>query len=134
MVLDANIWISRTLPGEPHRETSLRWLNAQAAMGAALAVPNLALAEIAGGVARRTGDAQDGREAVGMLLRIPSLTVVALDRPLGDRAMELAAQLRLRGHDAVYVAVAEALGIPLVTWDQEVLARASAVVRVLQPS
>ncbi len=69
-----------------------------------------------------------------MLLRTPRLTVVPLDAGLGDRAAELAALLQLRGHDAVYVAVAQARGVPLVTWDQEVVARASTVVTVLQPS
>jgi len=32
------------------------------------------------------------------------------------------------------LAVAQARGVPLVTWDQEVVARASTVVTVLQPS
>ena len=35
--------------------------------------------------------------------------------------MELAIRLRLRGADAVYVALAEQLGIPIVTWDGEML-------------
>lgn len=134
MVFDANVWISRVSPEEVHHLVSRRWIRGQVTAGTDFTVPNLLLAEVAGGIARRTGNAREGRDAVRMLLRTPRLTVVLLDAALGDRAAELAAQLRLRGYDAVYVAVAEAMGMPLVTWDQEVLARASAVIPVLQPS
>jgi predicted nucleic acid-binding protein len=39
----------------------------------------------------------------------------------------------LRGADAVYVAVARHLGLPLVTWDDELRARAGREVRAIQP-
>lgn len=134
MVFDANVWISRAFPEEVHHTISRRWVRGQLASGTAFAVPNLLLAEVGGGIARRTGDPRQGREAVRMLLSLPRLSVVPLDASLGDRAAELAALLRLRGHDATYVAVAEARGVPLVTWDREILTRASAVVATLQPS
>ena len=40
---------------------------------------------------------------------------------------------RIRGCDAVYVALAEALDEPLVTFDEQQAARAAGVVRVLRP-
>lgn len=134
MVFDANVWISQALPGEPEHRVSAHWLDHQVASGTALTVPNLLLAEIGGGIARRTGDPRQGRETIRMLLSLPRITVVPLDPVLGGRAAELAAMLRLPGHDATYVAVAEARGVPLVTWDREVLTRASAVIETLQPS
>ena len=45
----------------------------------------------------------------------------------------MAANLQLRGADAVYVAVAHSMGIPLVTWDQELRVRSSGFIEVLQP-
>jgi predicted nucleic acid-binding protein len=41
--------------------------------------------------------------------------------------------MRLRGADAVYVALARRLGMPLVTWDAEQRERAKPVVRVVTP-
>ena len=48
-------------------------------------------------------------------------------------AAEVAADLRLRGADAVYVAAARLLRVPLVTWDREQQQRAGAVVVVQMP-
>jgi predicted nucleic acid-binding protein len=53
---------------------------------------------------------------------------VEIDEGLGRLAAELAASLRLRGADAVYVAVASVTGERLVTWDREVVSRAARAV------
>jgi predicted nucleic acid-binding protein len=42
--------------------------------------------------------------------------------------------LPLKGSDAVYVALAERMGIPLITWDNEQLARGAAVIDVRTPT
>lgn len=47
---------------------------------------------------------------------------------------ELAIDLRLRGADAVYVAVADQLSLPLVSWDVEQRERAAARVEVIVPT
>jgi predicted nucleic acid-binding protein len=66
-------------------------------------------------------------------LRLPGLRLVPVGAELGRQAARLAADLRLRGANAVYVAVAARLDIPLVTWDGEQLARAGGRVRVTTP-
>jgi predicted nucleic acid-binding protein len=81
------------------------------------------LTEVAGAIARRTGKPELAHQAVKRLLNIPSLRLVASDQQLGTAAARLAADLRLRGADAMYVAVAYRLNIPLVTWDREQLER-----------
>ncbi len=48
-------------------------------------------------------------------------------------AAKVAANLRLRGADAFYVAAASRLDIPLVTWDQEQMERARGLVNVITP-
>ncbi|MCL4394903.1 MAG: PIN domain-containing protein [Chloroflexi bacterium] len=72
-------------------------------------------------------------QAVERLLRLEALRIVALDRRLGLAASQLAAELGLRGADATYVAVANQLRIPLVSWDREQLERASERVSVATP-
>jgi predicted nucleic acid-binding protein len=46
----------------------------------------------------------------------------------------LAARCRLRGADAIYVALAEELDQPLVTLDQEILDRSSGVIGTTTPA
>jgi predicted nucleic acid-binding protein len=55
------------------------------------------------------------------------------ERSLGDRAVALAASCRLRGADAVFVALAETLDQPLITLDREILERASRLVEAETP-
>ena len=52
----------------------------------------------------------------------------------GETAAAIAAQQFLRGADAVYAALARQLGTALVTWDNELLERAAAVVPTLTPA
>jgi predicted nucleic acid-binding protein len=66
--------------------------------------------------------------------RLPSLSLALLDDALATRAAEIAMTHRLRGADAVYVAVAEAFNATLITWDTEMLERAAAVVPTVTPS
>jgi predicted nucleic acid-binding protein len=49
------------------------------------------------------------------------------------RAAEIAIRQRLRGADAVYIAVAERMESTLVSWDQEMLERGQAIVTTARP-
>jgi predicted nucleic acid-binding protein len=48
-------------------------------------------------------------------------------------AARVAGRLRVRGADAVYIAAAAGLRLPLVTWDVEQRERAAGFVEVLVP-
>ncbi|MCS7350620.1 MAG: PIN domain-containing protein [Anaerolineae bacterium] len=131
--MDASVWVSRLVPQDVHYEASRRWLEVRVAAGDLLVAPVLLLAEVAGAIARRTGAPELGHRAVEGLLRVPNLRLVSLDRRLGRKMARLAADLRLRGADAAYVALAVHLGLPLVTWDQEQALRVALRIPVLTP-
>jgi predicted nucleic acid-binding protein len=52
---------------------------------------------------------------------------------LAQRAASLAARLALGGADAVYVALAARLRLPLISWDRDQRARAAGVIEVVAP-
>ena len=112
----------------------MAWFDRQTTDGAIHAAPVLVLAEVAGALARVSGSRELAQDVVARVLRLPRLRLVAIDAGLGERAAEIAAELRLRGADAVYVAVAERLGLPLVTWDDEQYERARPLVPTLRPT
>src|SRR5205809_958449 len=87
-------------------------------------VPVLFLAEVAGAVSRQSGRAALGRQASNTILTNADFQLEVIDRSLAEAAARHAADLPLKGADAIYVALAERLGIPLVTWDNEQLIRA----------
>jgi predicted nucleic acid-binding protein len=74
-----------------------------------------------------------GRRAVADIIGDPAFRIVPIDQALAEAAARHAADLFLRGADAVYVALAERLGVPLITWDNEQLARAAAVIDARVP-
>jgi predicted nucleic acid-binding protein len=133
-VVDASVWVASFLSDDVHHARSLQWIVDQTSSRSEILIPTLALAEIAGALARRTNSTVVGQRAIGLLLALPTLHLIPLDDAVGKRASELASTCRLRGADAVDVAVAQAHGSILITWDAEVAARAGALVRVLQPT
>lgn len=132
-VVDASVWVSRFIPADVHHARSRQWLEDHLANGRRVLAPTLLLVEVAGAIGRRTGDPVVARRAVDSLCALPGLAWVGLPGDVRDHAAELAITLRLRGADAVYVAIADRLGVPLVTWDVEQLSRASARVVTLTP-
>lgn len=135
MVLDASVWVSQMVGDDVHHVVAIRWLDrSMASFGFTPVIPALALAEVAGAVARRAGHAAAGARAVAILTAIPRLRIVHIDPSLGAEAAELAARLRLRGADAIYVATALRMALPLVTLDAEIAERARDAVRVIRPA
>jgi len=128
MLVDASVWVSRFLSSDVHYPVSRGWIEAYLANGGLIVGPVLLLAEVGGAVARRTGESRLGQQAVAQLLRLPRLRLILMDTALAQSAAELAAQLQLRGADAVYVAAAHRLNIPLVTWDREQRERTASTV------
>ena len=132
-VVDASVWVARLVPQDVQYEATRRWLEATVARGGRLVSPILLLSEVSGAIARRTGDAELAERAVGRVLRVSTLGLVPTDPRLGRLAAQLAAELSLRGADALYVALAVHLQAPLVTWNRQQLERAGARVTVYTP-
>ncbi len=95
--------------------------------------PTLLLIEIAAAASRALGDAEQGLVLAQAVRHLPGQIWVPLDEFLTNEAMHLAAELRLRGADAVYAAVARCYGTKLVTRDRQQLERLRSVLPVLTP-
>ena len=132
-VVDASVWVSALIPQDLYHEASVAWLRDRATEDEALIIPALALAEVAGAAARRTGAPELGWSAAAALKSVPGSRIVGLDVDLGTEAARIAADRQLRGADAVYVAVAHVLNVPLLTWDLEMQTRAAGLVQVMHP-
>ena len=132
-VVDASVWVSRLVASDINHTASHKWLEAHVAGGGLMVVPVIVLAEVGGAISRRSGQPRLGRQAIESLLRLRALRLVAVNRALGEAAAHLAADLALRGADVTYVALAQQLSLPLVTWDSEQLARAAKIVVAYTP-
>lgn len=133
IVVDASVWVSWLVEHDAHHAQSRRWMRERVARGDRIAIPGLTLAEVAGAVSRRTTSPMLGHQAARGMMRLSALQVFASDRRIAITAARVAADLKLRGADATYVALAHVLEAPLVTWDQEQAQRASAMIVVVPP-
>jgi predicted nucleic acid-binding protein len=91
------------------------------------------LVEVAAAIARRTQQVLLAQQAVQYLTTFGSLQLVTIDSLLIKDAIDAAINSRLRAGDAIHVALAQQLGIPLVSWDNEQLRRAGATVVTYTP-
>lgn len=73
------------------------------------------------------------RKLVSLVKNFPGITQVPLDLSLAIHAAEIAIENRLRGADAVYVAVAEDFDSILISWDAEMLQRSPEFVLAMSP-
>ena len=132
-VVDASVWGSRFVSADAHHEPSYQWLHGVIDRATLLVAPALVLAEVAGAVSRRTGQAELAARAVELLEQLPRSRLVAVDAQLARLGAALAGQFQLRGGDALYVALAQRLGFSLITWDREQLERGSRAAPVFTP-
>jgi predicted nucleic acid-binding protein len=133
MIVDASVWVARFLDADKHHAVAMACITTLLERNSRLVIPVLAWPEVAGAIARRTGTAKDGQDAVDIIRALRWIESVPMDQSLAHEAAKIASSRRLRGADAVYVALAVACKEPLITLDTEMLERAREVAEVLTP-
>jgi predicted nucleic acid-binding protein len=133
VVVDASIWVSRLLTHDPNNARATAWIARHVRSGGILTAPTLIAVEVAASVSRRTGNVTDAHAAAGQLYGLPFVRLAPIDQTLIVEATNLSANLGLRGADAIYVALAKQLGIPLLTLDAEQLIRPAGLIATIQP-
>ncbi len=98
-----------------------------------MVAPSILLTEVAAAIARRLGQPQIALYAAATISNLNLMRIVPMDGALMQEATDMAANLRLRGADAIYVATAKQLGIPLLTWDHEQLTKSTSVISAFRP-
>jgi len=134
VVIDASVYVSRLRAGELYHAASTRFFEALLAHQVEALCPQIALPEVAAALARGLDDSDPAERAAAQLRLLPYHRFYDVDGELASRATRLAAQCRLRGCDAIYAALAQREGVPLVTWDRQQLERAPAALTVWTPA
>ena len=98
-----------------------------------ICAPVLLIAEVAAALSRGVGDQALAHEVVRHLARSQAVELIPVSLALAQRAAAIAADHRIRGCDAVYVALAAELEDRLVTLDQQQLERGAAVAVTARP-
>jgi predicted nucleic acid-binding protein len=133
IVADASFWVAAFRTQDAHHDPSARLLRRMVADDIPVSSPTLALVEVAGALARRTGSQPLAESAIRYLQGQPWLTLSPLSIAFSETAARVAITCSLRGADAVYVALARQESAPLITLDDEMLKRGAPAILAMTP-
>jgi predicted nucleic acid-binding protein len=131
--IDASVFLNAFNLGERGSDTSRKLLAQLQSQAVPIIAPTLLLPETAAAIGRGQGNPELARQFAEALSKLPHLVLVPLDLILSQLAVEIAAQHRIRGSDAVYAAVTQRYTCPLITLDQEQRMCLEAMVKTFDP-
>ncbi len=131
VVVDASVWVSRLMQSDSNHRASETWSNRYTLAHGIFVAPEFIIVELAAALSRITQQPFAARQTAMALYH--NFDIKAVDTALLHLASGLAADLRLRAGDAIYVALAHKLGVPLISWDKEQLQRAAPLVQTYSP-
>jgi predicted nucleic acid-binding protein len=126
LVLDATLWIAAFDPSDAFHDDSVAVLAEAARLDLPLAGPSFVVLEATCALARRVSDPRFAQAASARIAAHPALHLEPLSAELLAEAERVGVERRLRGADALYLATAVRLGCPLLSWDEELIARGGA--------
>lgn len=132
-VIDASVYIALVNAHEREHSRCWAWLEQARAADDSVVAPVILLAEVAAALSRGMGDPTLARRVVQQLVRSEVIELIPITLTMAEQAAAVAAEHRIRGCDAVYVALADQLGDTLVTLDRQQLERGVALVTVRAP-
>ncbi len=132
-VVDASVLISALISTDPHHQASKAWFDNVVHGGKHFSAPTIMLGEVAAAFSRGHGQPTLAIQIVQMLTAASYANLVPVSLPLAKRSAEIAAQHKIRGCDAVYVALAEALNEELISLDKQQRERAKAIITAREP-
>ena len=125
-VVDASVYVALIRSEEEAHEACWAWLNAAVSSGEEIIAPTLLVAEVGAAIARGVGQPTLAKRAVQQILSQAVIELLPVTCSLAERAAAIAIEHRIRGADAVYVALAEHSQDLLITLDRQQLERGAA--------
>jgi predicted nucleic acid-binding protein len=132
-VIDASVYMALVNAHERDHASSWAWFEQAKAAAELVVAPVILLAEVAAALGRGVGDPMLAHRVVQQLARSDVIELMPVTQTLAVQAAGIAADHRIRGCDAIYVALADQLGDCLVTLDRQQLERGTAIVDVRAP-
>jgi predicted nucleic acid-binding protein len=133
IVVDTSVWVSAHQSEDVHFSESLSWYEFWTVRELELHFPLLVVPEIAGVLSRKGIPPADVAKSIGDLVGSRTSLLHELDLTNSLLAARVSASTGLKGADAVFVALAAWLDLPLVTWDRQQRERGSVFCRTMTP-
>ncbi len=132
-VVDASVYVALINAHEESHAESWAWLRDLHSSGEEIAAPVILVPEVAAAISRGLDEPELAWRAVQQILSRNVVELVPVVTKMAERAADIAIDHRIRGADALYVALAEHRGDELVTLDRQQLERGAAVIPTRRP-
>ena len=132
-VIDASVYVAIVNTDDVHHHASRQWIEATLRAGETIQAPVIILGEVAAAISRGVKDQRLAIKTVERLERSSIIQLAPISLSLAKSAARIAAEQRIRGCDAIYVALAAKVGEPLVTWDRQQKERGASLTTTLTP-
>jgi predicted nucleic acid-binding protein len=132
-VVDASVLVSDAQPYEVAHPEAFALLHRISGEKWPIYLPTIALAEVGASIVRNTGQASLAQRVLARYQTSRHIELVAIDATLGRLAAQIGVQQRIRGCDAIYVALAQVMNATLITLDTEQRQRAPSSVVARTP-
>ncbi|MFC2029414.1 type II toxin-antitoxin system VapC family toxin [Chloroflexota bacterium] len=132
-VIDASVYIALVNAHEKEHSSSSAWFEQVRTAVESIVAPVILLSEVATALSCGVGDPTLAHRVVQQLARSQVIELLPVTLAMAEHAAVIAAEHRIRGCDAVYVALADQLNDTLVTLDRQQLERGAALVTVRSP-
>ena len=133
VTIDPSVFVNAFSPLEAGSDKSLAFIARLKEQNNPIILPVLVLPEIVAALSRRQGTPDAVLQLVNEIKLLPGVIFIDIDESIANLAVDIAANNRLRGSDAVYAAVALRFGTELITLDKEQLERLPKVLSVRIP-
>lgn len=133
IVADTSVWLASLLPADVHFHETQPLLDQVRLGQVRLEVPAHFPAEVTGVLARIGEPEPFISDTIALLTSGDYVTIHPISVRLGVLAADIARYARVRGADAIFVALAQSLDLPLVTWDKQQRERGARFCRTMTP-
>jgi len=131
--IDASVIVNSFFPKESQHQYSYELMKYIHASQTIVYLPELVLPEISSAIVRGTADSELAIEFIKQMLAIPFFNYIPIDRDISFSAAEIAAISKLKGADAIYIAVSKYFNISLITLDIRQKEKGSSFIQVYTP-
>ncbi|MCB9138780.1 MAG: PIN domain-containing protein [Caldilineaceae bacterium] len=132
-VIDASVFVAVVNHADRHHAPCRTWFEEALSQGNRPIAPSILVSETAAAISRGVNDAALALAVTAALAESTIVELVPITAALATTAADIAATYRIRGCDAIYVALAASVDEPLVTLDRQQGARASELIKIYSP-
>jgi predicted nucleic acid-binding protein len=133
IIVDTSVWVGTLIERDAHYAESSAWLDYCILRNVNLHFPLLIFPELAGVLARSGMSPVDTAGEISKIANRSMIRLHPLDFSSSLLAARVASTSGLKGADAVFVALAAWLDLPLVTWDRQQRERGAEFCRTMTP-